>query len=138
MMIFTFITDSFRGFPDKTDIISYVSQNKEMLMDCINNQDYTKLNESKTIEDITDYDDTEEDGKLVGFECGYSGFASESSYWGFFYSEKDAPDALCSTPIEESELSPDDDGYLWEDSYGDNTYYVEKICDHFYYYEESY
>lgn len=78
----------------------------------------------------------------IEFSCGGSGFGSETSYWGFYYSVSDDLSALCPVSSSEQELRKSGEGYYWKESWqdprGDNTYYVEPIVGHFYYYEISF
>jgi len=67
----------------------------------------------------------------VNFYCGGSGFGSASSYYGFYYSENDRI-------MEDIELTQKGAGWEKREVDGDNWYYIEKIIDNFYYYEEHY
>ena len=74
----------------------------------------------------------------MDFDCGAGGFGSETAYRGFYYSEEEdlyAP--WCAPPPEELLISRDG-GFFWEEAQGDNTYYVEKICEGFFYYEGTF
>lgn len=73
--------------------------------------------------------------KCIEFECGGSGFGPETSYWGFFYTPEDDIYTVWCAPPRGSSFSPEGDGQHWQDPGGDNEFYVEHICGHFYYYE---
>lgn len=75
--------------------------------------------------------------KCIEFACGGAGFGPETSYWGFFYSPEDNIHAVwCAPP--RGTLSPDGDGWSWQEPDGDNECYLEHIVGHFYYYEASF
>ena len=69
---------------------------------------------------------------MVDFLCRSSGFASSTSYSGFYYSPDDVPLGFQgeSMNFEEAEH-----GWKYTESEGDNWYYTEKICDNWYAYE---
>lgn len=71
------------------------------------------------------------EGSIIEFECGADGFGSESSYYGFYYTEKDNPEAIWCCG---GKLTKDGNGWSWKESNGDNSYYTEKICEDFYFY----
>ena len=123
----------------KEDIFAYVKENEAELLDAINKDDFLTIRTSTRI--IQLIDDDEIGRGFVDFDCGGSGFGSETSYCGFFYSADNDMTERRQLPFGE-EFKESGDGYLWEESwnnqYGDNTYYVENICTHFYYYEEFY
>ncbi len=70
----------------------------------------------------------EDSPDIVTFAAGATGWASETSYYGFYYSVKDEP-WLDENMIQEG------DGWLWQEQDGDNSRYTEKIIDNWYYYE---
>jgi len=80
------------------------------------------------LQDISrDYKDSS-----INFYCGGRGLGSETSYYGFFYSADDDMTAIwCSG----SPLTRKGKGWEYQQPDGDNSYYTEKIADHFYYYE---
>lgn len=117
---------------DRERITGYVEAHEEMLISCIQSGDYASAERSILIREVN----VEEDH--VDFRCGASGFASQTSYRGFFYSEHDDMYAVWCAPPEGGQLIREGDGFFWEETEGDNRYYVEKICGHFYYYEGSF
>ena len=118
---------------DKEDILKLVNDHQDLLLQCIESGDYTALNRFGGI--IREIDVTD---NCVDFYCGGSGFGSATSYCGFFYSAEGNLSAVWCAPAA-SELIPDQNGYRWRQQYangeyGDNQYYVEMICDGFFYY----
>ncbi len=118
---------------EKERIIRYVRKHEGLLLRYIEKRDDDILKNQPIIEQIRTND------TYIDFSCGGSGFGSETSYWGFYYSESDDLSALCPASSSKQELRKSGNGYVWEESWqnprGDNTYYVEPIVDHFYYYE---
>lgn len=119
----------------KEDIFAYVKENEAELLDAINKDDFLTIRTSTRI--IQLIDDDEIGRGFVDFECGGSGFGSETSYCGFYYSADDNMTEIWCAPSGVS-LSESGSGYEWHEKNGDNTYYTENICGHFYYYEASY
>jgi len=112
----------------KKQIFALVSDNEELLLQCIAENDFEKAYAIKGISYIS----VEE--KIIEFGCGGSGFGSGTSYYGFYYTTDDNMTAIwCAGPV-----VPDGRGYSWTEENGDNRYYTEKICDCFYYYEASF
>lgn len=117
------------------DAIFFAVQNNQYHMkECIEqgNYNFESLNPGFLIKDII----AEEN--FIDFRCGGSGFGSQTSYFGFYYTENDDVYSVWCAPPREESLACYGGGYLWEEKGGDNRYYTEKICDHFYYYEASF
>jgi hypothetical protein len=118
---------------EKERIIRYVRKHEGLLLRYIEKRDDDILKNQPIIKQIRTND------TYIDFSCGGSGFGSETSYWGFYYSESDDLSALCPASSYKQELRKSGNGYVWEEFWqnprGDNTYYVEPIVDHFYYYE---
>lgn len=117
---------------EKADIFTFVNENKDTLAECISKNDYTAIEGNNIIQKIK----TDED--IVEFFCGGSGFGSATSYRGFYYSADDDMTAIWCGPLYNEPLTKSGDGYSWEEKNGDNTYYTENICGHFYYYDASF
>ena len=116
---------------EKETIIAYVQEHEEELLSCIEENDYSALQDHSIIKDV-DADET-----VVDFSCGGAGVGSGTSYCGFYYSANNNMDAIwCAPPA--TELTPAGDGFAWQEEGGDNRYYTEKICEYFYYYEASF
>ena len=76
--------------------------------------------------------------EVVEVKCGGKGFASASSYYGFYYYDKDVPVVMFNGKISDSDttnLLTDNKGYSFQEKNTDNKYYTEKISPCFYYYE---
>lgn len=76
----------------------------------------------------------QEDKVCVEFHGGASGFGSETSYYGFYYSPEDELIALHG---HEAEFTADGTGWRWIGD-GDNGGYVEKVLDNWYYFEANF
>lgn len=130
------------GFPNpfddrakKEDIFAYVKENKDALLDCIDKNEYLSIRLSTNI--IRDIDDDGIGNGFVDFDCGGVGFGSETAYCGFYYSADDDMTKVWCAPTN-TPLSKSGSGFEWHEENGDNTFYTENICDHFYYYEASF
>lgn len=62
------------------------------------------------------------DSVQIDFTCNYGGFASSSSYSGFYYSVDDIPRAFQGC---EAEFEKYKKGLKWQELEGDNWYYFE-------------
>lgn len=123
----------FNDKADKEDIIELVVENRETLIECIESGDYSELDRFK-YRKILEIDVNE---TSVDFYCGGSGFGPSTSYCGFFYSAEGSMRDVWCAPLF-SALTPEGDGYIWREHGGDNSYYVQPICDNFFYYESYY
>ena len=117
---------------DRDCIVRFVESNQDLLSTCVESGDYSAVERHLLIREIN------VEADHVDFRCGASGFGSQTSYRGFFYSEKGDMYAVWCAPPEGSQLIRNGDGFFWEESEGDNRYYVEEICEGFYYYEASF
>ena len=131
------ITDYYPEYlTEKERIIRYVRKHEGLLLRYIEKRDDEILKNQPMIRQIRISD------AYIDFSCGGSGFGPETSYWGFYYSEKDDMSVLwCAHPADQR-LEKSGDGYMWKEAWydprGDNTYYTEWICGHFYYYEMTF
>lgn len=118
---------------DKNEIFAYVQENEARLLVCIEQNDFSSLSGSSVIRSV----DTR--SGYLDFFCGGAGMGPDTAYRGFFYSEEDDLRAVwCAPHLEEKDLTPRGEGFYWKESGGDNTYYVEHICGHFYYYDAEF
>ena len=126
-----------RGDHAERDMIfTYVREHEGVLLDCIEKEDFSSVENDALFRKISVSDD------CIDFLCGGDGLGSETAYWGFYYSEKDDMTVLwCAHPADQR-LERSGDGYLWKEAWydprGDNTYYTEWICGHFFYYEMTF
>ena len=116
---------------DKDEVFEFVCEKEEELLKAIQNGDFSVFENKGFIQSI-DADET-----LIDFSCGGAGIGSGTSYVGFFYSPKDDMTAVWRSPSSIS-LIPSGNGFEWQEENGDNHYYTEHICGHFYYYEFSF
>lgn len=117
----------------KSEIFAYVQENEDSLLACIEQNDYSALPESPVIRSV------ELSHGYIDFECGGAGMGPDTAYRGFFYSGQDDLLAVwCAPDPGVKGLTPKGTGYFWKEGGGDNTYYVEHICGHFYYYDAEF
>ena len=130
---FLFLVATGDDSADKDEVFDFVSENEEELLKAIEAGDYSAFENQGFIKDI-DPDET-----VVDFSCGGAGVGSGTSYVGFYYAPDDDMVALhwCG-PRSADALKPAGAGYEWQEYNGDNYYFVEPICGHFYYYEASF
>lgn len=127
IILITFAACS-RNLTDKGDIVSLFHNNETMFLQAADSGDWTAIERLNGVRLVYP------SAKCVDIQCGGAGFASNTHYYGIFYS---AEDDLCaiwvSGPAEE--LVAQGDGYLYEQTEGDNRSYIEPLGNHFYYYE---
>ena len=117
--------------PDQETIMRLVRENQELLTACAAQNDYTALEELEEIERVNARE------KGIEFYCGGGGIVPSSWYCGFYYIETDDISEIWCAPSA-AKLPTDGGGYLWEEPDGDDRFYAEWICGHFYYYEASF
>ena len=117
----------------KEDILNYVKENEELLLSCIESGDYSAIKLSDIIRNV------KPGAEIIEFDCGGAGFGPATAYCGFYYSSDDDLRAIwCAPDFPEDELTQSGDGWFWQEPGGDNCYYTELICGHFYYYDASF
>lgn len=116
----------------KEEIFEFVQNNESDLLSAIESGDLASLEGQGIVQEIN----TKE--KLIDFYCGGAGFGSATSYVGFYYSPEDDMTAMWYAPENTASLLPCEKGFEWLQPDGDNRYYTENICGHFYYYEASF
>lgn len=117
---------------DKDAIFSYVEENRELLLTCVEANDFSALKGKFSDQGITVKEDH------VEFDCGGAGFGSQTAYCGFFYTKENDIYAIWCAPPDGETFTQEGSGYVWKEENGDNRVYVEKICDGFYYWEASF
>lgn len=117
---------------DKDEVFDFVCEKEEELLKAIEDGDFSTFENKGFIKSI-DAGET-----CVDFLCGGAGFGSATSYAGFYYSPNDDMTAIWCAPSSEDFLTPSGNGFEWQEQNGDNWYYTENICGHFYYYEASF
>ena len=122
----------FNNMTSKEKIFTLVEQNVSEIKKDIKNNDFTFSKNLKGIKDINI-----QNNGIIDFYCGGAGFGSSTSYCGFYWSENDSiSDIWCEGA--KDEIKTDGSGFSYHEVNGDNYYYTEKICDHFYYYTASF
>ena len=129
--VFLFLVATGDDSADKDEVIEFVCEKEEELLKAIENGEFSAFENKGFIKSI----DTNE--THVDFSCGGAGVGSGTSYVGFFYSPNDDMTAVWRSPSSIS-LTPFGNGFEWQEENGDNYYYAEHICGHFYYYEFSF
>lgn len=117
---------------DKDDVFAFVQENEAALLKAIEDKDFSAYENKGFIKKI------DCDILVVDFSCGGAGVGSGTSYVGFFYTADDDMAAVWCAPYSEASLEPSGSGFAWQEENGDNRYYTEHICGHFYYYEASF
>ena len=115
----------------KEEIIRFVSENEEYILQCIQQRQPETLEGYSIIHSVYEAD------SYIEFFCGGAGFASQTDYTGFIYSKNGNMNAARPDIMPEY-MTPDGDGYYWKEENGDDTYYIENITGRFYYYREHY
>lgn len=114
------------------EIREFVLENETALRQAIEDGDVSSFNDCGIVKKAAIKEDH------VDFFCGGAGLAPSGTYVGFFYSPEDDMTAVWCAPHKGQALTPKDGGFQWKEEHGDNRYYVEKICDNFYYYRASF
>ena len=130
--IFLFLVATSDDSADKDEVFEFVSEKEEELLEAIKDEDFSAFENKGFIKSI-DADET-----IVDFSCGGAGVGSGTSYVGFYYSPNDDMTAIWCVPSSVRALKPSGNGFAWKEYNGDNQYYTEHICGHFYYYEASF
>ena len=120
----------------KDDIFKIVLENRETILADISSEDFEN---ALAIEGIKEISPAEYFGDGVyDFYCGGSGFASNTSYCGFYYVGD--RDASCLYDKDGYKKTVDGNIITWRqsDPGGDNEFVLEKICDGFWYYHLKY
>jgi hypothetical protein len=117
---------------DKDEVFAFVQENEAALLKAIEDKDFSAYENKGFIKKI------DCDIQVVDFSCGGAGVGSGTSYVGFFYTADDDMAAVWCAPYSEASLEPSGSGFAWQQENGDDRYYTEHICGHFYYYEASF
>lgn len=136
----------------KKDIVKYVTENQKAIetavTDFINENTY----QNGDITEIIDIPKCKEilnitiENNIVNFDCGGYGMGSATGYTGFYYvlsgkkfmtDNSDTTD-LSTLGYRNIKFITDGAGWLWKETDGDNSVYIENIVGDFYYYLEEY
>lgn len=115
----------------KQEIIKYVYDNKDELLEYINNKNYDDPEELNKFK-VNIYHN-EEKG-YIEFIYFNDSVLTTTKYSGFYYSFNGGYNEL--SPTFENKLKKKDKGYYYQS--GDDSFYTEKIIDNFYYYKLMY
>ena len=112
----------------KESVVNLYTKNEALFIDAASKKSFSDLEKINGVQEVLVRDN------YVDIECGGSGFGSSTHYYGIFFSEDDD---LCAVNVAGplNELVKDGNGYRYEQSDGDNEYYVEPLGNHYYYYE---
>lgn len=116
-------------------IKKYINSNKEELQKLINNDiNLSEMKDKSLIKNI--FRGCNESSCYIRFDIGASGFASNSCYKGFYYTEKDIMHKYeyYDRIIEENSL----DSYKVREKTGDNILYLTRIMERWYYFKSCY
>lgn len=117
----------------KKEIFEIVNENHFEITQAIETDDFENVEKIKGIEEILPEEN------YIDFYCGGKGIGSETSYYGFYYSKNNAIDDTKGINYpKDAELIPVGKGFSWNETGGDNRFYVEKIIDNYFYYESHY
>lgn len=129
ILVIGVLTGCAKNLNYKEETIQTFNKNKTALTEAVQSNDFEQAKKIPGIEDIDIFPG------YVDFRCGGWGLAPSSTYYGFFYSAEDDLTAWSGGVCPQEELVESGDGFLWEEKDGDNSYYVEKIGERFFYYE---
>ncbi len=137
------------GNLSENEIIALVEENEQLLRDAsaeLQNSGYSGIIDEENVSEFSDtvaksldikgimFIRVHENG-VVEFNCGGSGFGSETEYYGFYYSTAAEPENIISP---EPLTQRGKDRWVWHEDGGDNAMQAEKIFDDFYYYISSF
>jgi hypothetical protein len=112
---------------DKDDIIALFYKHEKSFLQAAQSGDYSALERIRGVQSI-DHRET-----YVDITCGGAGFGPSTHYYGIFYTADDDLYAHWAAPG--AELAEYGKGYLYQEEDGDNSYYVEPLGNHYFYYE---
>lgn len=134
VLLLIFFAGSYKRYSDKKSIRNLVLNEMEFLNQCIETEAYEKIAELHGVSQLV-YRNKEEETVTVEYLCESSGIASSGWYAGFYYSSEDIPlglQGISRSFIEKGK------GWKWQEENGDNYEYIERITDHWYYYESGF
>ena len=114
---------------DQEEIVTFVQENREMILADIAEEDYTDTLAFDLVESV------ETSEHCVSFYCGGYGLSVSSHDFGFYYSFDGQPLGIWMHHefCQSDQLTPEGDGYSGDMS--GNVYYTERICDNLWYCE---
>lgn len=118
---------------DRNEIVSLYHDNEAAFLQAAETSSFDDLLSIYGVSDVY----VHQNG-MVEISYGAKGFGSNTYYYGIYYSKSDA---ICGPAFGDSDpafMTPQGDGFLFKDSWGDNTLYIEPLGNHYYYYEEHF
>lgn len=112
------------GGVSKNDIATVVNNNQETLLADIQTKNFSASMMIPRVNQVTD------NGTYIDYNCGGSGLGSETNSFGFYYIANDDI-----TSVNDKEWTAEGEGFIQREEDSDDTLYLEKICDNFYYYD---
>ena len=136
IMIFLFVIsiifNSKKEENKKQEIIKYVYDNKDKLLEYINNNNYDDPEELNKFK-VKIYPNKKR--KYIEFVYFNDTVLTSFKYYGFYYSF-DGKYKELDLPSAKNKLKKDGNGYYYQN--GDDSLYTEKIIDNFYFYKMMY
>lgn len=116
------------GTLEKADVISLFQDNLTTFLQVAESGDFLALESIRGVESVYKSEN------YVDISCGGAGMGASTHYYGIFYSIEDD---LCAIDVAgpRNELTAFENGYLYQQTDGDNRYYVESLGNHYFYYE---
>ena len=118
-----------RSVQEKERIFELVTEHQEVLQQDVERDAY---DDSRAIEGIRDVCDVEQ---YVIYDCGGYGIAPSSAVFGFYHSPENVPLCVFDSCIISVNRGFQKDGDGYSGNFGGNSYYTEKICDTFWFFE---
>ncbi len=117
---------------DQDDIFEFVRENEAEMLAAIEKGEIEAFGNRGVVKTV------HESEMYIKFSCGGAGVGSGTSYVGFYYTANGSAAVIGESPSFAEKLVPCGNGFEWRETDGDNRYYTEQICGHFWYYEESF
>jgi transcription elongation factor Elf1 len=116
---------------NSNDVITLFQENEAIFLQAANTGDYSQIEVIMGVQNVNVYE------SHIDIQCNSEGFASETKYCGIFYS---AENDLCAVNVAgpKDKVVEKGEGYLYQEESGDNSYYVEPLGNHFFYYEADF
>ena len=126
--VLTVLTACSANLTEKSDVVSLFEKNRGEFLKAAESGDFSSVEKLSGVQGVSVTD------SCTDVSCGGAGMGPSTHYYGIFYS---AADDLCAVDVAgpADELTADGAGWLYQESGGDNRYYVEPLGDHFFYYE---
>ncbi len=132
LFIATALLSTGQGLTSRDAVVGMYEKNEKAFLTAAESRDFTALEQIDGVIEISTYQG------CVDLWCGGFGLGSATSYYGIFFSEKDDLFAVLISCGSSDQLKPDGAGFRYEQTGGDNRYYVEPLGNHYFYYEAHY